>query len=571
MPYPMFGAFFKKNRTVVAAALFLSLIVLYGLAKAVTGMPAIAQDVILGLVAAMGMHLLDRVWLHRDTEEQFKDIRGEIILGVIPLAERMEKTVQETANNIEADIKNELQKAIEDIPRGAKSLESMRKTGASQLYANRQEAANDIFHELSNRNCKKIRIIGVSLSDFVRNTGKLKNAWQLIVDHINSDGHYYGADIDIKLLIIDPRCREAMLRSRGEMRGDHRYDAGDLETDVNAHIDLLLGLQARARQKHVSFEARIYRLAPILFLCQNERISFTQQYYFWSERADIDEAAFPVIRFDNAPDGTKCVHSELESHFDWIWSKASIDLVSYKDGHCRGVDRGICSSGISNIYTNPRHGRERITHLLRRAERQVRMQGISLHSFVAVAELSGPLRRLLDSEKIDVGMYFLNPLCEQAKFRAFREESFDRPVDRDEYFASDALHRSSTLFRDTMDARVKLAAMLREISKQKKNWNPDQHLHFAYYQTAPSCFLLQVDDTILVEQYHYGKLPHDMHGERIILGKDLPLVEYRKDPSDLYRDVTTSPFSLLDSHLDFVAEQSELFRSDWWKALVAGS
>lgn len=80
------------------------------------------------------------------------------------------------------------------------------------------------------------------------------------------------------------------------------------------------------------------------------------------------------------------------------------------------------------------------------------------------------------------------------------------------------------------------------------------------YRTAPSCFILIVDDRVLVEQYHFGKaVPPESRVEDQetppILGKDMALVEYARTSSALVEvDESRHPCDLLEDHFRFVWE-----------------
>jgi hypothetical protein len=113
--------------------------------------------------------------------------------------------------------------------------------------------------------------------------------------------------------------------------------------------------------------------------------------------------------------------------------------------------------------------------------------------------------------------------------------------------------------------------MVRDIAEVKEaNWKPK--LKAGYYHSAPHCFLLRVDDSIFIEQYHYGKLRNEqIIGRRVVLGKDLPLAEYIKEPSDLFEQTRRTAFALLESHLDFIREQADLFEIDEWLPLASVS
>jgi len=553
----------RVRRTVVAAVLFVIALGAHLVSRFTPAIPEPLPEFFLALTAAMAVHLLDRLWLFRDTAESMDQLRGQIVGNV----------AKETAGLI--DLLNEhtkeaMKEILASIQKSIKSLEAMTRTGMLRIYANREEASEDISQDVTSQLNQKIRFIGISLNDFVlRKDPKLGQAWQILQGHIES-GNAPSRSLDIKVLIIDPTSFGAQLRSRGEERSS-RHNAGRLKHDVDIVIDELLQLEANCKQVGVKFECRLYRLPPVLFLCLTDTACYVQQYHFWSSR--LDNKSFPIIRLQNVQTagGLQSLHAELEQHFNWVWEKASVGLAEYRVENSLGVDKGVAQSGMVNVFTDPNEGLTRMEYLLRTAEQRVCIQGNSLHSFFNRSDpkLYRVISKLLMDDIVDIDLLFLNPDCEQAQFRAFREYSFDNPeVTRSEYFASsNEAHARSALYIDTITAKKVLQTMVREISAAKPTgWKPK--LKAAFYDSAPYCFLLRVDNTVLIEQYHYGKLPDELHGARITLGKDFPLIEYHKVPSEIFEQTKKTPFALLESHFEFAFSEAERLPVDQWAGAV---
>ena len=88
------------------------------------------------------------------------------------------------------------------------------------------------------------------------------------------------------------------------------------------------------------------------------------------------------------------------------------------------------------------------------------------------------------------------------------------------------------------------------------------------YDAAPVCFMLLIDDTVFVEQYHYGSL----HTSRpttvnMILGEDTALFEYtRPGPKrpDLYAgQLEIDTVGLMEDHFCFVFDQCVGASASW--------
>jgi hypothetical protein len=246
----------------------------------------------------------------------------------------------------------------------------------------------------------------------------------------------------------------------------------------------------------------------------------------------------------------------MEHHFDWVWRNASISLNEYLDGGSVGTDQGTHESAAVNVYTNPQKGGDRIADLLRRAQRTIAIQGISLNSFFKPGVLREALAHALSRGTVKVEVLLLDPDSEQAHIRSYRERLFVSPSDRFDEYEDQRGHQKSDMYHDTMRTIENIKHMVSDLrGLDRGNWRPQ--LTVARYSSAPACFALRIDDHVLVEQYHYGKLTQ---GTRAILGKDMPLVEYCDATNPLYRDGSSSvrqPFGLLVNHLEFVLAQSE--------------
>jgi hypothetical protein len=542
-------------RTIIAAVLFATALGAYVISRLVT-FPEPLPDFFLALTAAMAVHLLDRLWLFRDTVETLDQLRTQIVGNVASDTEHL-------IGQLDTRTSDALNKILASIQKSIRSLDAMTSSGIDRIYASREEASDDIREDITSQQNQKIRLIGVSLNDFVlRKNYRLGNAWHMLQECVQK-GVSEHRTLDIKILIIDPHCFGAQLRSKGEERSGIAH-AGRLSYDVNIVIDELLKLQDTCKQNRVTFECKLYRLPPALFLCLTDSRCYAQQYYFWSSR--IDNVSFPLLRFQNirTAGSAHSIHSELEQHFDWIWNEASVGLAEYRRQWSLGADKGIAQVGIVNVFTDAHEALMRIEYLLANAKRRVSIQGISLHSFFMRTnpQLYRAISSLVRNDNVEVELLFLNPRSDQAKIRGYREWSFENAgVPSGEYFAK--AHERSALFSDTIAATMALESMVREIApKMPAGWKPK--LKAGFYSSAPHCFLLRVDDTVLIEQYHYGKLPDDVDGPRIILGKDLPLVEYAKDPSGVFEHTRKLPFALLESHFDFALEESELLPVEAW-------
>ncbi len=525
----------SPRKNLIAGVLFLIPLAIFLLVTQVPKLhvPETIEHLFLTLTAVMGVHLLDRLVLFRETYEALAQI----------------------TDGIQEDVRAQT-KTLAD---NSASLQAMIASDIGRIYASREDAAADMRRDLVDPNNRTIRIIGISLNDFIRAADRtLAQAWADIQHAIDDD-----RPLDVRLLLIDPDCFGAQLRSVGEARRQESI-AGRLREDVIAVAEALLKIETTVEsKKHVKFQCRFYRLAPILFLCQVDSVCYVQQYYFWSQRNP--NLSCPVIRYrrsEGVSDG-RSIYGGMGEHFDWLWEHASIPISEFLEAKSTGMDKGLHQCGVVNVFSSTGEGLKRIRWLLDDARERVFIQGVSLRSFFDRGPLFNAIVGLIDKD-VELRILLIDSDCEQAKYRSYREWLFSGPGLSLEEYLSSGQHDQSDLYRDTERSIANLRKQLAAIRSTHKgeDWNPN--VRVSKYKTAPACFMLRVDDTVLVEQYHYGKVVPEGQGEApAILGKDMPLMEYGLSGSPLYDPISLrSPFALLNNHFEFAFDNAEVVPLD---------
>jgi hypothetical protein len=341
----------------------------------------------------------------------------------------------------------------------------------------------------------------------------------------------------------------------------------DVEVAVDEILRVGRELEECPGEGKVTFEARLYRLPPIMFLCHTETVCYVEQYHFWSAR--FANTPIPVLAYRKRdpleePATGYDMHEEMRKHFDWVWEKASVSIDDWRARHVTGTDRGIGETGATSIYVDGDKGRDRILWLLEDFRRRahegnkvtIRIQGISLGSFFGDGVFSHKVFELVRDAKAEIQILILDPKSEQAKFRSFRERLL-RDGDKTQSWSdyTDEAHKQSKLYRDTVETIDSITQLVSECRKDQPDWSCP--LGVREYRSAPYCFVLLLDDgqqqqdsCVLVEQYHYGKLKG---GYGAILGTDMPLYEFASGSSELYEqaDLLRLPYGLLSDHFDF--------------------
>jgi len=315
----------------------------------------------------------------------------------------------------------------------------------------------------------------------------------------------------------------------------------DVEMAASSFASLANFAKDNCGSTRVSFDFRLYRLPPHMFICRTAHSSYVQPYHFWLKR-DVEPA--PVHRFDER----SALHAGMKDHFDMVWNHASVPPQALLEGNAIGIDSGSYESGAANVFAhhNPAVGRVRIEWLLGRATTRIDLQGFSLRQFLHPA---GDLRPCIEEglgRGVTSRVLLLDPDCEQAFYRSYREYLiYDPPaiagLDFKAYHREPKLHRDSRLYRETLDSI--------EEARRLASKNVDL-FQARLYSSSPSCFILLADDVAMVEQYHYGKVRRSTSST--LLGKDMPLVEYSSAAPPVFaRANSILPFRLLEDHFGF--------------------
>ena len=465
--------------------------------------------------------------------------------------------LENTKNEI---IRDELKKNLEELKdkvlsqtkvmtAASKSLDALKNAGIVEFYENRSRASKEIEDAIENKNVKSLKIIGISLNDFVRDEHPiLHKAWKTVEDYIKSDKPPRKTEnIEIKLLIIDPMSNGAFLRGSAE---------GTEDSHTRLYEDVIISMRhfrnlekISSIGKKVKFSAKIYRTPPIMYLVWTPETSFVQQYYFRPKHsADIN---IPVIQYhskDPFLNLGNSIHDELQFHFDWIWDNAAFSLQDYFKKHNIGIDSGSNNANIINIYyeknLSQQKSKERILYLIKNTQKRLWIKGISLKSFFKYGDLFDAISNACSIAGLDIKVLLIDPDCDQAKIRSFREYLMNDETRNLSYF-NDEERRKQPLYKDTMDSITNIRDHIKELN----NYCNKHNFSARIYHSSPEAFILITDESALIEQYHYGKIrpTTSQSSKGKILGGDFPVIEYKRNDKDSF-----DPYKILNNHFEFV-------------------
>ena len=175
----------------------------------------------------------------------------------------------------------------------------------------------------------------------------------------------------------------------------------------------------------------------------------------------------------------------------------------------------LLKCGILNIHEDRPSAEGHILEVLSRAKDHIEVIGISLRSlFQGGGRLNKAILDMLagaadaNRQTPKWRVMVLDPQCEQARYRSEREEPEGTKLE------------DGNLFRE-----VNLTIQVVD-NWQRRGCN----IELRAYKGSPSCFIMIIDNSIFVEQYHYGRAG----GARV--AELVPLLEFISD-SNTYREL----------------------------------
>jgi hypothetical protein len=547
------------------------------------------SEIGVALLAVGSIHLLDHFSMIREvsssivskSREMFDSASRE---SAAAMTAEVSKAIKKSTDTIVDDVNKRTEHAFDEasqiLQRQIQSIKVMEGCNLTGIYPSRSAAGEAIRTAMEKS--EEVWLMGISLNEFCREEhGPFLQCWESLVEGIKQGKK------KARLLLIDPYCHGGTLRSYSETANTASVP-NRLEGDVIEAAQLLSSIRSGLDEKYkANLAVRIYRMAPTTFICRLDTETFMQTYYFWNRR--LPNTPIPVFRYQRREDhqtGT-CIHKELEQHFNFIWDHASIRMDESEPvteevpaAHflelpsTRGLEWGGHASGIENVFIDRRRPAVRMQEEIEGSKR-IWIQGITLKAFFDESEIAIALRARIEGgqDRDDIRIMLLDPDCEQAKVRAYREFVLNsgQKVTLAEFTTTH--YQNSKLRRDLLDTKERIENLERACGRVGI---------MRTYGTAPNMFVLIGDKAAFVEQYSYGKLAAQRPDKEVILGSDMPLIEYEQRIDPIYakalRDIRgrekktveqlrPQPFPLLCDHFEWAWDQAQLTSSD---ASIAG-
>lgn len=442
------------------------------------------------------------------------------------------------------------------------NVKNLIKLGALSLYTTRKNEKLDEEMADCIKKEKEIYVIGVSLKTLTGTRNVLKKTKKAFLEKINGISFEDKDKVKVKVLLIDPMSFEAKMRKITEDKKDDESDLfEDVESSIVKFYKKINALRDEAKKagkstdfKDLPLECKLYKTSPINFLIWTPSCAYLQ-YYLYQDSSHKD-LGLPIIKYINSYNAENSIHSELETHFNTLWDGIYIennqennnkykiseylhDAYELKARHSHNprlrrksgiLDEAVEESNIKNMYSLRDKAKLLIEEKLRTARDKVYILGIALTDFFEEnrkhaykytdfysALMSNPGTKPDADKPLDVRALLLDP--DQAngisKFM----------MEKDTYAIKDAKQSEENIRKLFAKGEV-----------------PVKFTAKKYHSISAYCFLLLIDDSVFVEQYHVGEVKEKTRG---ILGKHLPIIQYERidDNSDAIH-----PYKIFESH-----------------------
>ena len=245
-------------------------------------------------------------------------------------------------------------------------------------------------------------------------------------------------------------------------------------------------------------EAKVYSASPSCFLLITDESVFVEQYHYGLPRSGLVGGHVPVLKYNK---GSR-VARHLIGHFDYVWqSRGTKTINELIDQYWTGISKSAWECKLINVFQSRKHAEGRIKYLLWNSTGTISLVGISLRDFLHSGSIYYQIIQVIcnksksDKNSIKLECLLLDPRSEQGKIRTEREEPGVYP---------------GNLYKE-VDTSIN---RIRQFKTEKAS------IDARLYYGSPNAFMILTDQSVIVEQYHYGS------AGSTILGGKVPLVEF---------------------------------------------
>jgi hypothetical protein len=365
----------------------------------------------------------------------------------------------------------------------------LEKSGIMKVYATRNEAKHRLEQLIDDRKrVKNIYVAGISLREFLTEQGSMRSAWEAIqerlADEENTTDKNKLTDKDrlhVYLLILDPRSGEGYFRYRIE-----KPHSSENPKDIEDGLNEVRQVQESVYNRAQSFlQVRLYEHCPFSFVFLTDTTAYVEGYYYKKRSKAVP---FPLIEYSqDSPH-----YSELRRSLEVMWEHAYTKLPLV------GTAVPVKRAGIKNIF--------RVDKRREQAKRQVEcirttdsgtidILTITGRHYVNDSEAIEAIREAAQKKDVKVRFALLNPVCQQAIFRAIADVSVNEKMKKMVASYDWNIHKQARLYHRIYDTIGVI-----------ENWREEGlDVEFRLYSCSAGSALLLTPESSFAGKYVYGR------------------------------------------------------------------
>jgi len=463
-------------------------------------------------------------------------------------------------------------------------------------YLGRQECCRNCVHSLIELNISKIfsrrslieyndinflssykgplKIVGILPSDFDDIIYSLPGKTWKLKDILVEGTNIRSGDENenkINILILAPF-------SSGTYLKNNSIESYNLYTKVYKSLEelttLLSGLTPEQKKK---VDIRLCHSFPISRMLLTDKFAFVQPNILHNEIYD-PKKLIPLFKFEKKSDDDDEIFNDLENHFKTIWKYDSMSLDEFIH-HEVGTHFALNQMKSYNIYI-PRSQElekkfdpfERMKYLINNTKEILWIKSVSARLLFHKTSNNDSNKTLYDEleEKIntikDVRILLIDPECENAKMRSYREYILDNHQNGNDISYNNlntsyedfknseyALNnfQPPVLLSHTKTSIIRAKKLIHELEKKKKSLNDisiiNESFYVRKYTSPPDSAFIITDTVALFEPLHYGMIQNNNNNDKILSGH-MPMHEFQRAEN---ADVLV-PYNLIKNNFEFV-------------------
>ena len=420
----------------------------------------------------------------------------------------------------------------------------LEKGGIEDVYAKRTEMASVLLEEVRDPRTRNLRIAGISLRDFLLETGALRPVWTEIADRLRHEAKNnlpLPDRLKVRILLLDPHCPEGDFRfeiERGALAQGLRQDVPMAVKEVDNIIRELLG---DAPSTEV-LEVREYQHGSFGFQFITDSLAIVEPYTYRDQRGN---ATIPSVRYTRSARA----YEPISHSYEIVWAHSAPPRKGVAPA---GVGQGLRESQLVGIYRHDQRG------LLGERQRQV-LASSGPGDLINIQALSGrfymhpPTIGAIEQATQEVGhgakvrLLIINPTSRSAILRAVADGTPVEDVSRVIRKWTWNNHKSSNLYRD-VHAAIQMVKNLRDASRD---------IELRLSAADLSCAMLLTREGMFTEQYAYGRSSHG----RVILGGEYAVFEYSREA----KGNATSEERILESAFEVIWDSYSISADEYLK------